>query len=194
MVQAQTGGGDTPARPKEIGPDYGRGEYTSPRSAGDQMASAAGEFADQARRTAGATAEAMRAQGSQFAERAKDMAEEAGDRLLEKAGEQQRAGADYIGDIAATMKNAAGQFDQQLPFAANYMRSAATQVEHVADTLRNGDVRDLVRQAQQFAREQPTLFVGMSMLAGFGIVRLLKNSANADVTSAETTRGADERR
>jgi hypothetical protein len=35
-----------------------------------------------------------------------------------------------------------------------------------------------VRGAQSFARRQPTAFLGMAVLAGFGVVRFLKSSAN----------------
>jgi hypothetical protein len=36
----------------------------------------------------------------------------------------------------------------------------------------------LVRNAQSFARRQPTAFLGMAVLAGFGVVRFLKSSSD----------------
>jgi hypothetical protein len=38
--------------------------------------------------------------------------------------------------------------------------------------------------AQSFARRQPTAFLGMAVLAGFGVVRFLKSSANETGVSA----------
>ena len=43
--------------------------------------------------------------------------------------------------------------------------------------------RDLVRNAQSFARRQPTAFLGMAVLAGFGVVRFLKSSADSSSPS-----------
>ena len=45
------------------------------------------------------------------------------------------------------------------------------------DSIRTGDFNDLLQGAQSFARRQPTAFLGMAVLAGFGVVRFLKSSA-----------------
>jgi hypothetical protein len=49
----------------------------------------------------------------------------------------------------------------------------------VSDSIRNGNFNDLMQSAQSFARRQPTAFLGMAVLAGFGLVRFLKSSAEA---------------
>ena len=71
-----------------------------------------------------------------------------------------------------------GEFDHDLPIAGTYIRKAASQVEGVADKLRTGNFSDLVQGAQSFARRQPTAFLGLAVLAGFGVVRFLKSSAD----------------
>src|SRR6266550_1862097 len=79
---------------------------------------------------------------------------------------------------AATSGRTAREFDGELPIAGTYSRKAASQAEGVADTIRTGNFKDLVRGAQSFARRQPTAFLGIAVLAGFGIVRFLKSSAD----------------
>lgn len=76
------------------------------------------------------------------------------------------------------MRRAASEFDGDLPIAGTYIRKAASHVEGVADTIKTGNFSDLVRGAQSFARRQPTAFLGIAVLAGFGVVRFLKSSAN----------------
>src|SRR5213082_1430088 len=49
--------------------------------------------------------------------------------------------------------------------------------ETTSDSIRNGNFNDLVQGAQSFARRQPTAFLGMAVLAGFGLIRFLKSSA-----------------
>ena len=82
--------------------------------------------------------------------------------------------------------HAASEFDDDLPIAGTYIRKAASQVENVADKLRTGNFNDLVQGAQSFARRQPTAFLGLAVLAGFGVVRFLKSSAdNAESSGSQ---------
>jgi hypothetical protein len=76
------------------------------------------------------------------------------------------------------MRRAAREFDADLPIAGTYIRKAASQVEGVSDTIRTGSFNDLVRNAQSFARRQPSAFLGIAVLAGFGVVRFLKSSSD----------------
>jgi hypothetical protein len=43
-----------------------------------------------------------------------------------------------------------------------------------------------VRNAQSFARRQPTAFLGIAVLAGFGVVRFLKSSAESNSQSGNS--------
>jgi hypothetical protein len=74
------------------------------------------------------------------------------------------------------MRRAAGEFDAEVPLAGTYIRKAASEVENAADALRTGNFNDLVAGVQTFARGQPTAFLGLAVLAGFGVVRFLKSS------------------
>jgi hypothetical protein len=76
------------------------------------------------------------------------------------------------------MRRAAREFDHDLPIAGAYIRKAASQIEGVSDQIKTGNFSDLVSGAQAFARRQPTAFLGLAVLAGFGAVRFLKSSAN----------------
>ena len=84
------------------------------------------------------------------------------------------------------MRRAAREFDHDLPIAGAYIRKAASQIEGVSDQIKTGNFSDLVRGAQSFARRQPTAFLGLAVLAGFGAVRFLKSSANSSDASSES--------
>ena len=83
----------------------------------------------------------------------------------------------------------AREFDQDLPIAGAYIRKAASQIESVSDQIKTGNLDDIVRGAQSFARRQPTAFLGLSVLAGFGAVRFLKSSADRSDASSQSGRG-----
>src|SRR3982075_4023579 len=143
-----------------------------------EAVSAGRDLKDKAIDMAGSSSEAIKGHASDFVDAAKDVASHATDKLKQTVDGQKSAGADYVGSLANTIRRAAKEFDGDLPIAGTYIRKAASQVEGVADTIRTGNFNDLVRGAQSFARRQPTAFLGMAVLAGFGVVRFLKGSTN----------------
>jgi hypothetical protein len=157
---------------------------TTPKSVTDQAISAGRDVKDKAIGLAAASSETIKDQASEFVDAAKDVASQATDKLKQTVDSQKSAGADYVGSLAGTIRRAAKEFDGDLPIAGSYIRKAASQVEGVADTIRTGNFKDLVRGTQSFARRQPTAFLGMAVLAGFGVVRFLKSSANETEVSA----------
>jgi hypothetical protein len=148
------------------------------KSIADQALSASREIKDKAVDVATASAESIKGQASELAGAAKEVASQATDKFKQAVEGQKTAGADYVGSLAGTIRRAASEFDDDLPIAGNYIRKAASQVENVADKLRTGNFNDLVQGAQSFARRQPTAFLGLAVLAGFGVVRFLKSSAD----------------
>jgi ElaB/YqjD/DUF883 family membrane-anchored ribosome-binding protein len=144
----------------------------------EQAMSAGRDLKDKASDLAGSSTDTLKAQASGLVDAAKDMASQATDKLKETVSERKGAGADYIGSLADTIRRAAREFDTDLPIAGSYMRKAASQVENVSDSIRTGEFNDVVRNAQDFARRQPTAFLGLAALAGFAVVRFLKSSSD----------------
>ena len=165
---------------------------TPSKNLADQVLSAGRDIKDKAVGLVGASSDTIKEQASDFVDSAKEVASQATDKLKQAAEAQKSAGADYVGSLAGTIRRAAKEFDSDLPIAGTYIRKAAAQVEGVADTIRTGNFNDLVRGAQSFARRQPSAFLGMAVLAGFGVVRFLKSSANeVQRSSAQPASGTD---
>jgi len=117
-----------------------------------------------------------REQASGAADTARNLASQAGDKLLNAAEQQKSAGADFVGDIAEAIRRSANEF-RQVPQASHYMLMAADQIDSVSDSLRRRDINQMFGDVQNFARRQPTAFIGLTALAGFALVRFLKSSA-----------------
>lgn len=107
----------------------------------------------------------------------KDMASRAGEKLMDTAERQKAEGADFVGGLAAAVRRAAGEFEDQVPQAAHYIRSAADQMQTMSDSLRRRDISQMMADVQSFARRQPTAFLGLSFLAGFAAIRFLRSGA-----------------
>ena len=112
---------------------------------------------------------------------AKGLATEATDRVTSAMDTQKTASADYLGTVAQAVKRAAGEFENDVPQAARYIRQAAGQIENVANSVRQHDMRELVGEVQEFARRQPTLFFGGAMILGFAALRFFKSSGSGSV-------------
>ena len=121
--------------------------------------------------------ERLKDQASERSSSAKDMGGQTADKIKDAVSDK-GAGADYVSSLAETIRRAGKQFDNDLPVAGKYIRKAASQVENVADSIRNGDFNDLVRNARSFAKRQPTVFFGIVALAGFAAVRFIKSSSD----------------
>lgn len=155
----------------------GNPQKSSDADLSEQAAAAMQQAKDAATGFAQSATETIKRQAAGAAEAAKAIASEAGDKLQGEAASRKNQAADYVDRIAEAMRRAAGEFEPDLPIAASYIRSAATQVESVSASVREGDLGDLVEGAQSFARSQPTAFLGLAALGGFALVRFLKSSA-----------------
>jgi hypothetical protein len=156
------------------------------KSLADQAAAASRDLKEKAAGLAGSSTEAIKGRASDAMDAAKDMASQATDKFKQTVDGQKNLGADYVGNLADTMRRAAREFDHDLPIAGAYIRKAASQIEGVSDQIKTGNFSDLVSGAQSFARRQPTAFLGLAVLAGFGAVRFLKSSANSVEASSDS--------
>ena len=132
--------------------------------------SKASDFTDEVTRAAKTNA-------SQLSDATRDIANSAKDKVEAAVSERKSVGADYIGSIAQATERASHEFEAELPQAARYIRQASEQIQGVADTVRERDVRELVGEVQDFARRQPTLFFGGAVVLGFAALRFLKSTA-----------------
>lgn len=146
----------------------------------DDLKTKASQITDTVTQTAKERASDVGAAASQMAGEAREKVEAA-------ATHQKSRGADYIGAIAGAMSRAAGEFENEVPQAAHYIRQASEQVSGFADTVRQRDVRELMGEVQDFARRQPTLFFGGAVILGFAALRFLKSATPAETVSDRTT-------
>ncbi len=139
-----------------------------------------------------ATSDAAREKLDELAGAAKETASHAADKVKEQIGVQQDAGADYARRLADNIRGAAKSFEQDTPIAARTMEMAAGYVEDAAEKIRSGSLSDVIDSATSFARRQPAAFLGLSVLAGFAVVRFLKASGGASLAGSSQSHGASD--
>src|SRR5215207_4760627 len=124
----------------------------------------------------------MGGQGTEIIGQAQDQAMKLVDTARQQAtsqiGMQQQRVAGTLNTVAAALHDASREMRKQDDTAiAEYVDTAASQVEHFATMLREQDLEQLMSTTAQFARRQPALFLGAAFALGFAATRFIKSSA-----------------
>lgn len=86
-----------------------------------------------------------------------------------------RAG-DVLEQLAGAVRQSGDQLRDQQPQIAGFADTAAQQVDKASRYLRQTDMQGLVREAEDFARRQPAVFLGGALALGLIASRFLKAS------------------
>jgi hypothetical protein len=110
-----------------------------------------------------------------------NVASQAGDKVASGLDTQKAKAAEGLGSVARALRQSSDQLREQNQGAVvpEYISSAANQVERLSGYLRTTNTRDMVNGVEQFARQQPTLFVGGAFMLGLLGARFLKSSAQS---------------
>src|SRR5215213_3553395 len=120
-------------------------------------------------------------QGTEMIGQAQDQAMKLVDTARQQATSQfslqQQRFAGTLNTVATALHDASRELRKQdeVPIA-DYVDSAAGQVEQFANTLREQNLEQLMNTTAQFARRQPALFLGAAFALGFAATRFIKSS------------------
>lgn len=94
------------------------------------------------------------------------------------AEEQKTSLSSMLSDIAAAVQSAGEQLNtRQQANAAGFASSIGQGLSRMADTLKRQRPGDIMSDVQQFARANPTAFIGGAVLVGVALARFAKASA-----------------
>lgn len=128
------------------------------------------------------TAEQMRQQSSELAQQARQR----GTRLVE---EQKHAAAGQLTAFARALHKAGDELDQEgHSGAGQYAHWSADRLDRFAHTLDEQEPGSLFHRAEQFARDQPAMFIGGAVAAGIALAWALKPPGTG-VSARELTGG-----
>jgi ElaB/YqjD/DUF883 family membrane-anchored ribosome-binding protein len=123
----------------------------------------------------------MQGQGGEVKEKVQHLAHE----TQEKLGDQLQSGlssvkeraASNLDTIAQSLTQSTQQARQQDPDApVQYMERIGEELQRASRYLRETEVREFVRQTEDFARRQPVVFLGAAFAIGLIGARFLKSS------------------
>ncbi len=115
--------------------------------------------------------------------------QQASTRVNAQINEQKGRAADGLGSVAAAIRGASDHLRAENQTLAAYADKAVDQIEHFADRMRDKDPAEMMRNLEQFARRNPTAFVGGAFVLGLGLARFLKSSDNGARATSDRDRG-----
>jgi hypothetical protein len=111
---------------------------------------------------------------------------------LTAVDEQKARAAAQVSGIAAAVRAAAHSLElSQQSVAADYIDSAARQIEALADTIRDRRWAELASDLEEVAARQPGLFVAGAVALGFIVGRFLSAASRRTDTAQAAARAAE---
>ena len=108
-------------------------------------------------------------------------ASQAGDKVASRLDSERNRAAEGLGGVAQALRRTSEELRSQEQSLGidSYVASAADQVERFSGYLRTTNTRQMVQRIEQFAREQPAVFLGSALMLGLIGARFLRSSARS---------------
>jgi hypothetical protein len=127
---------------------------------------------------AGQAKEAVSQVAGQTKEVVSNVAGQAKEQVATRLSSEKTRAVHSLGSVAEALRQTGQQLrtqDAEIP--TQYIDRVASEVERISGYLERRDVGELVRDMEQLARRQPTLFLGGAFVLGLIGARFLKSSA-----------------
>lgn len=93
------------------------------------------------------------------------------------ANSRKSQASDSLEGLAKALRNIEQQFHQEnKPGLAHYTEKAAGKVEYLSQYLRNADVEDVLRSAEDLAKRRPAMVIAGSFIVGILLARMTRSS------------------
>jgi len=119
----------------------------------------------------------MKETREQIEEEARTMAQEQRQRAAHMVEERKKMAAGKVDALAEALRASGERLrEKQESHMAQCMERVSDRLHSYAGMLRDRDMRDLLQEAKDLARRNPSLFLGGAFALGFALTRFLKSS------------------
>ena len=106
---------------------------------------------------------------------AQQLGKSAANRIHSEVDARKETAVDQAKTVSSAIERTAGEMDQTTPdWLKSLLRQGAQKIQMFADTIEHKDSRELMRDAHDFARNNPGTFLAACAAAGFAAARVLK--------------------
>ena len=137
------------------------------------------EAAEAIRETGQSAAQDVRDAAGAAAQAARETARSARDAAGEAVDHARHSAADQGERVAAAMRSHADEMEAD-SVKRRVLDSVAGGVDTLSDRVRDGNLGQMLNDAENFARRNPLLFIAGAALAGFAIARMTQSRGHRD--------------
>ena len=106
---------------------------------------------------------------------AQKLGSKAANRLYGEVDARKGTAVSQAKTVSSALERTAGELDDGAPdWLKSTIRQGAQQIQSFAESVEQKDSRQLVRDAESFARERPGMFLALCAAAGFAAARIFK--------------------
>jgi hypothetical protein len=125
---------------------------------------------------------------AQAQDQAGTMVEQARQQATTQLSTQKERAASTLGTLGSALHEASRQVrEQDDTMMAGYIDTAASQVDRLADTLKQQDLGQIIDSTGRFARQQPAVFLAAAVAIGFAGARFLRSSSHHSSQGMESS-------
>jgi hypothetical protein len=119
---------------------------------------------------------------------AQQLGNKAADRIHSEVDSRKDNAVGQARSVSSAIDRAAGEMDPNTPdWLKSALKQGAQKIQSFADNIEQKDSRELLRDAQDFARDNPGTFLTACAFAGFAAARILK--AGGEQQGAQVSQG-----
>lgn len=108
-----------------------------------------------------------------------------------RVNEQKARAAEGLGSVASAIRQASEHLRSENQTLATYADKAVDQIQLFADRMRDKEPAEMMRDAERFARRNPTAFIGGAFVLGLALARFLKSSGEPGFGDHDVHRDSD---
>ncbi|MEC8916893.1 MAG: hypothetical protein VX796_04630 [Pseudomonadota bacterium] len=130
----------------------------------------------------------MRDKGRETADEIRQTAQHKAEGVFDQ---QKGVAADQAKSLSSAFRKMAQELDDQNQgYLSGYAKRMADCTDTASERLRDQDMNGLMGQVRDYSRQQPALFMGGAVAAGFVLARFLNSSQKRDETSSPQGSGS----
>jgi len=151
------------------------------------------EFSDELKQSTSEAKDEMSKKASHLGSEAKEKTESKVHSVIKQ---NKKAATEEIGSFIEVLRETSGKLESEdHNTAAEYSQKLADGLERLNESIKQRDVKETMKNIEDFARRQPWLFVGGAVAGGFALSRFLKSSSSSQSSehSGSESQRSDER-
>ena len=128
---------------------------------------------------------------ARLGEAASGIADSAGQAAQTQASVAMNRAGETLEQVAQAIRDTGNQLRQERPEFAGIAETGAQRIDDLSMYLRQHDARDILDDAERFARRQPALVLGGGLVVGLVVGRLLRSGAEPQIGEGRRWQGGD---